>query len=249
MKIGTKDVIYLGKLIDLTGQRFGRWVVIQRAPNKGNRTFWTCKCDCGNIKDVPSISLRKGESKSCGCFNNELCAELGRSKKKDIKGQRFGRLIVLQESKTRSPQGGMMWLCQCDCGRTTIVRSSSLISGDTKSCGKCSHISYGEQIIMNILKDNNIQFEYQKTFESCRFPNTNQLARFDFYIDNRYLLEYDGEQHFKDKTSIFRDSLEIVQNRDKFKNEWCKQNNIPLIRIPYTQLKKLSFEDIWLPKQ
>lgn len=239
----------MGKLIDLTGQKFGRWTVIKRAPNRGNRTFWTCQCQCGNIKDVASIVLRKGESQSCGCLNNELCAELGRSKIKDIKGKRFGRLVVIEKSEHRSPQGNVMWTCQCDCGEIVTIRSTSLISGNTKSCGKCCHVSHGEQKIINLLQSNNINFEYQKTFDSCRFPTSNLLAKFDFYIDNRYLLEYDGEQHFIDKINIFKDPLEKVQQRDQFKNNWCKENNIPLIRIPYTKLETLVFDDIWIPPE
>ena len=59
------------------------------------------------------------------------------------------------------------------------------------------NMSIGEDIIINILKENNIPFVTQKTFENCRFPYSNRKARFDFYIDNKYLIEYDGEQHFR----------------------------------------------------
>lgn len=236
------------KLIDLTGQRFGRWTVIERAPNKGKRTFWHCKCDCGNEKDVPSNALRYGESKSCGCYNNELCAKLGKAKFKDITGQRFGRLVAIRPYEEKTNKGGYQWLCECDCGRINIVPTYSLTGGNTQSCGYCSHASRGEIKIKELLESYNVYYEYQKTFESCRFPETNRLARFDFFIDNRYLLEFDGEQHFIDKSGIFRDSLKAVQYRDSFKNEWCKKNNIPLIRIPYTKLETLTFNDIWLPK-
>lgn len=41
----------------------------------------------------------------------------------------------------------------------------------------------------------NIPFETEKTFKTCKFFDTNALARFDFYIDNKYLIEYDGETH------------------------------------------------------
>lgn len=58
-------------LIDMTGQRFGRWTVIERAENRGSRVFWTCKCDCGEMKDVSGKSLRYGDSKSCGCLRRE----------------------------------------------------------------------------------------------------------------------------------------------------------------------------------
>lgn len=53
---------------DLTGQTFGKWHVISRAPNryKGGQTFFTCRCDCGCVKDVRSNYLKTGRSQSCG---------------------------------------------------------------------------------------------------------------------------------------------------------------------------------------
>ena len=57
------------KLIDLTGQSFGRLTVIKRAENKKDkRTIWTCKCECGSILDVNAYSLKRGRTKSCGCI-------------------------------------------------------------------------------------------------------------------------------------------------------------------------------------
>jgi hypothetical protein len=51
----------------------------------------------------------------------------------DIKGQRFGRLLVLK--MTESERGMMHWLCRCDCGTLTDVRANNLRGGYTKSCG------------------------------------------------------------------------------------------------------------------
>ena len=67
----------MGKVIDLTGQRFGRLVVINRAETRGKnrRAFWNCLCDCGKNKTIESQSLKFGRSKSCGCLHNELLAE------------------------------------------------------------------------------------------------------------------------------------------------------------------------------
>lgn len=66
----------MGKLIDLTGQRFGRLTVIERANNyispKGEpKARWICLCDCGNVAEVNGNDLRKGHTKSCGCLNIE----------------------------------------------------------------------------------------------------------------------------------------------------------------------------------
>ena len=57
----------MSKLIDLTGQRFGRLVVVEMAERKKGKTYWRCRCDCGEIKDVRGACLRKGRAKSCGC--------------------------------------------------------------------------------------------------------------------------------------------------------------------------------------
>lgn len=59
------------EFIDLTGQKFGRLSVIDRAPNHGRRTMWNCVCDCGNRIVVRSENLRSGNSKSCGCLSRD----------------------------------------------------------------------------------------------------------------------------------------------------------------------------------
>jgi hypothetical protein len=65
--------------INLDGQRFGRWVVIGIHSISRHRTAtWLCRCDCGSEKAVSSQTLRRGESKSCGCLCLEIRRELGR---------------------------------------------------------------------------------------------------------------------------------------------------------------------------
>lgn len=61
------------KLIDLTGQRFGRLVVIERVgSDKQKRATWLCRCDCGREHVVASSYLINGDIKSCGCTKSEL---------------------------------------------------------------------------------------------------------------------------------------------------------------------------------
>ena len=57
----------MGKLIDLTGKRFGRWSVIKRGPNSA-RVRWECQCDCGKIALVQGVHLSSGKSTNCGCY-------------------------------------------------------------------------------------------------------------------------------------------------------------------------------------
>lgn len=64
------------KKIDLTGQRYGRLVVIEEAGrSKHGKVLWRCKCDCGNFITVSSNCLRRGHTQSCGCLHSERSAE------------------------------------------------------------------------------------------------------------------------------------------------------------------------------
>lgn len=77
----------MDRLIDLAGQRFGRWVVVELDVKK-KRTHWVCRCDCGNVKSVIGGNLRRGKTISCGCHRKEYLKEL-----KTIHGQRRTRLF------------------------------------------------------------------------------------------------------------------------------------------------------------
>ncbi|MBD5153088.1 MAG: hypothetical protein HDT16_11700 [Oscillibacter sp.] len=62
----------MSRLIDLTGQRFGRLTVVSRAENdNGGHATWNCICECGNTTSFSGQELRKGRTKSCGCWKRE----------------------------------------------------------------------------------------------------------------------------------------------------------------------------------
>jgi len=62
------------QVIDLAGQRFGRWTALARlSERRQHATSWLCRCDCGSEGIVVSWKLRKGLSKSCGCIRREAC--------------------------------------------------------------------------------------------------------------------------------------------------------------------------------
>ena len=90
-------------------------------------------------------------------------------------------------------------------------------------------------------------FLLTKENRPCGIVSYRELP-FDFYIDNKYLVEYDGEQHFIYRNSGWdtEEHFKKTKEHDQFKNQWCKENNIPLIRIPYTQLDNLKIEDLLL---
>lgn len=61
----------MGKIIDLSGHRYGRLLVLDMAPRVGKLVAWNCKCICGNEKAVIATALRSGNTTSCGCFHRE----------------------------------------------------------------------------------------------------------------------------------------------------------------------------------
>ena len=248
----------MAKAIDLTGQRFNRLVVLERdldKKDKSRQAWWKCKCDCGNIISVRGQCLRTGNTQSCGCYGFEKrqegilksekvkqhCQELAKNNIKNLVGQKFGKLTVLELTDIRK-NGSPVWICKCDCGNITYVTSNCLTKGDTKSCGCLK--SYGEEKISKILLNNNIPFEREKQFDNCILPS-NKKARFDFFVDNQYIIEFDGKQHYEEN-NFFQQSLTQIQNYDKIKNLWCINNNIPIIRIPYYYLNKITIKDLKL---
>lgn len=58
--------------LQLVGETFGRLTVLSRAESQGMRTFWNCRCDCGNVLSVSGNLLKRGHTKSCGCLASEL---------------------------------------------------------------------------------------------------------------------------------------------------------------------------------
>lgn len=222
---------------DLTGQKFGMLTALyplSKTTKTGEYVKWHCLCDCGKYHDVSSKCLVHGNTTSCGCQGSY----------KDLTGQKFGMLTALQDTGRRNKHRRAIWKCKCDCGKIIEVSSQNLLSFGTMSCG-CLSSSEGENIIENILKNNNIIYEKEKRFDTCFYSNKNNLARFDFFVDNKYCIEFDGKQHFKENT-YFEFSLKEIQLRDNNKNQWCKDNNIPLIRIPYTHINKICLEDLLL---
>ena len=234
------------KLIDLTNKQFGRLTVLKRAEQNtsNNRPQWECKCNCGNpdIIIVSGSHLRDGHTQSCGCLQKETARN---NNFKDIKEQKFGILIAL-ENIGSNKNGSAMWKCKCSCGNEIVVKGIDLRNGHTQSCGCIK--SKGEKKIIELLLSNKIKFETQKTFPTCKFEDTLTFAKFDFYIDNKYLIEYDGIQHFEYSNYGWNNekNFKIRKNKDDFKNQWCINNNIPLIRIPYTCYENLCLEDLLL---
>ncbi|QNH71341.1 hypothetical protein StAP1_209 [Staphylococcus phage vB_SauH_SAP1] len=104
-----------------------------------------------------------------------------------------------------------------------------------------SHASEGEKLVKEILIENKIPFIKEKGFKNSK----GKTQRFDFYIEKNndiFVIEYNGSQHYKDSSGYFKDTLEITQKRDKLKLEYCEENDINVLIIPYTVKTKEEIE-------
>jgi very-short-patch-repair endonuclease len=100
-----------------------------------------------------------------------------------------------------------------------------------QGCPICKE-SKGELLVSNILTELNIKFDRQKSFTNLKYK---YLLYFDFYLpDYNICIEYDGEQHFRSIEYWGGDKqFEIIKLRDNLKSEYCKDNNINLLRLKY----------------
>lgn len=288
----------MSKLIDLTGQKFGKWTVLKRAENgAAGATRWLCECECGTIKSVPGGNLRNGSSTSCGCDRAEK-TRFAKGKTKNEVGNRYGSLIVLEwqeqlsierksaywlcqcdcgnktiakgtdlrqgkivscgcKSGKRDRTGerygmltvlervpGSKYLCQCDCGNTTIVQTSHLTSGAIQSCG-CIH-SIGERTILQYFLKNNISYIYQYINKDIKY-SSGKNPRFDFALLDKNkniigLIEYQGNIHYNFRNSGWNteEHFKETQKRDQEKRESCQKIGIPLFEIPYWELENIE---------
>lgn len=227
---------------NLIGQRFGRLTVIEKTKErKHGNVVWKCKCDCGNEHFAYTNLLTSGGCVSCGCFHKDKMSQV--HKQEDIIGNRFGKLIAIRKDPDhKASNGSYMIECKCDCGNTILVAPNHLRSHHVNSCG-CLKISIGELKISQLLTKYNIPFETEKKFDDCRNPKTNYPLRFDFFVNNSYLIEYDGRQH-SESDGGWGENLKDIQDKDRYKTEWCEKHNIPLIRISYKQYESLTINDL-----
>jgi len=94
------------KLIDMTGQRYGRYVVLERCGSNGWRnTMWLCRCDCGTIKPVAGGALRSGNTKSCGCLSAGLRNKSGKQVA-DRVWRRVEKTSAILEMESGLPEPG-----------------------------------------------------------------------------------------------------------------------------------------------
>lgn len=229
--------------IDNTGEKHNR-LTIKKILWDNKPVLAVCECECGNIVTILKAEVTTGGTKSCGCLQKERASL---SNTKDFSGRisNYGIKLLKQHSKNKN--GVWLWESQCGyCKKHFTALPAKIFNNHIISCG-CKSYSKRELFIQSILEKENIFFMPQYSFKECKDQSA---LRFDFAILDKsgfvkLLIEYDGEQHyhpveFWGGSEAFKKS----QHRDQIKNTYCKNNNLQLIRFPYTMSEKEIKEEL-----
>ena len=213
---------------DIVGKKFNHLTVIEKTKHRaGGKILYKCVCDCEKQTEVYAsrTDLQREHTVSCGCV-----------KRKYNIGNVINNREIIDCVGSKYNDGHYYYRCKClICGREYDALGQTLEK--TISCG-CQK-SIGEYNIIQVLK-------YIK--EYC-FPHSK--LRYDFAIVNENkeivrLIEFDGEQHYENnvKNSGWNtyQKYQHTLEHDLLKNEIAKNNNIPLVRIPYWERDNITFE-------
>ena len=123
----------MGKIDDLTGQRFGLLTVETMVPERcGGYVQYACRCDCGQIIFANGKQLKRGTKKGC-----PDCVASSCSRDVNLVGMQYGELTVLERLETRK-DGRAQWRCACSCGiQSVIFKKIFVVSRHKKKAACC----------------------------------------------------------------------------------------------------------------
>ena len=168
----------------------------------------------------------------CLTCNNKLLANNQKLPFEEVEDRINIEGYELQSKKEEYENTSSLLLIKCPKGH---IYKCSLdnFHGKGHRCPICNeNPSKGEKKIESFLSENDVKFVKQKTFKDCKYIN---VLRFDFYLpEHNLIIEFDGRQHYN-PVDFFggKEGFEEGQIRDNIKNQYCKDNDIKLIRIPY----------------
>lgn len=213
-------------------------------PWKSHETGYWVQC----LKCQAKVLMRKSviPTQSHDCNNKRG----GRGNHTIMANSKFGLLTTTGNYKTHRTESDnyVTYIeVQCKCGSAPFFVRKERLEGKTGhdrtiSCG-CATKSAGEIKIAQILSQYNISY-----IEQYKMPELSQFMKFDFAIFSKQnpskllgLIEYDGVQHFEPIDHFGgEEKFQLQQERDQRKDQYCQQNNIFLLRIPYTDYDNID---------
>ena len=196
---------------------------------KDTHTHYLIKCkSCGHERCSTLLNLIR--HLDCGCQTGVLRNRTAQEFITEVNKFNNNEYELVSDYKNQTTK---VLLRHKPCNFIWRVRPADIIHGRSH-CPKCSKIeSFGCRLISTLLTEANILYEKEKTLN-------NSKQRFDFYIEKSNLkiaIEYNGVQHYQE-VQYFNTPLAVQQDRDRKKAQYCKDNNIELIVIPYSFSKE-----------
>lgn len=216
-KFTTKQ--FIKKAIEVHGDKYDYSLV--KYDNYYKKVKIICKIH-GEFEQTPNIHISGGNCQNCLKITTENFIK----KSIDVHGNKY------DYSDTNYINAKTKVVIKCPKHGEFKQVASYHTNGN--GCPKCNE-SRGEAAIARYLDEHNIKYLRER-----KLGDTN--LRYDFYIKKlNLIIEYDGRQHFesiKDFGGI--EEFKLIQERDKIKNKYCKDNGIKLIRISYKKLKQIN---------
>lgn len=216
--------------------------------NSDKKRWWICpKCNKSYLTYIKSRTAGHGCIK-CGHKHVAKCNST--AKQGQSLADKFPELIKEWSNKNQygperykcASNKKVIWLC-VNCNQEWETKIRTRATGRMSGCPKCKQ-SNGERDIENYLKQNNIIHIREFKFKDCRYKRP---LPFDFALFNKDkllgLIEFHGEQHYNIRKQGYfstQSKIDYIQNNDTIKDNFCKQNNIRLLIIPYWEKANLS---------
>ena len=203
---------------------------------KGARVPMDFKCECGKTYQTywSEFSARKRY------YCHDCALKYGTKRlKQDFIAEEFKKrgLIIVEGEKYKNNR--TLLRCCTNDGQIMLKSYDNLARDYFNYSSEKKRISKGEQKISDILNELDIVFIRQYGFTDCK---KKKKLLFDFYLpDYNVCIEYNGEQHYK-SIEYFggEEKLKMQKENDKIKENYCINNNINLIIIPYTDFKNIK---------
>lgn len=229
---GGYNINYVKKFVEENSES----VLISEEYNNMNHSL-KFQCKCGNIFERSFGDFKLNKRTMCQeCSKNKLSIKEIRKKTQEVSNCK----LISDEYINSTEKLNFM----CECGNMFSCSWDKFIYHNQRRCKICTkQQSKGEYNIEKYLINNDISYKTQYMFDDCK---NESYLRFDFAIFNKnedlqYLIEFDGVQHYKPYEHFGGEKrFERQKMNDSIKNEYCKKNNIKLIRIPYWKMNKVG---------
>jgi len=210
---------------------------------------FTCTL-CGKEIEKSFTKFYSGQTVCTNCAYKIVAMKTSKSHEEYLLELKNKDINIVPIDKYESYNKNIKHICP-KCGREDwLVSPANILSKKSRACINCKE-SIGEEIIAKYLLENKYKFIKQFKFENLKsMKNNNYFLKFDFAIFDKYdnliyLIEYDGEQHFypvnfngiSDEKA--EKNFKQIQINDKTKNNYCMNNNIKLLRIPYWEFDNI----------